>query len=142
MKLSELFLGFRDFYSESQIRKFIINSKNYRGEKENPEDADVLLIFETSNQKTWLVASGIRLYCILDDIRKEKPHINWSAGKNKLVVDNRVIISIKTRDKSKSTGLVDIGDEHKNWLYSKRFFVNFEVKESIEKLLLSSFSSD
>lgn len=138
MKLSELFLGYREFYSESQIRDCITSSKNFISEKEDYNNAKLLLIFETLKQKTWLVTTEIRLYCVLDDIRKPSPNINWSLGKDKLISDNNIVLDIKSKDKNKTTGLVDLGSNHKNWLYSKRLFENYDIENSVKQLLINS----
>ena len=64
MNLVESLLGYRSFASESEIRRSIEQSKYYDSSKESPEEAGSLLIFDTSRQHTWLVATGERLYFI------------------------------------------------------------------------------
>jgi hypothetical protein len=135
MILSELLHGRDDFESKMGICRFIVNSKNFDPERENPDEAEALLIFSTSRQHTWLVATKERLYCILDDIRKDKPHINWSIPKQALVSGQDVTVGISSRDKSQLSGLVDISDKHPGWLYTKRLFPISSVENEIRSLI-------
>ncbi len=135
MRLAELLLNPDRFLDEEAIKHFITRSKNFDKNKEVPEEASALLMFETSKQKTWLVSTHERMYCILDDTRKDEPHINWSMARNKLVVDNNVAIDVSERAKSDKTGLVDISDQHKDWLYSKQLFSDESVVDAINGLI-------
>ena len=135
MRFSDLFESAANFHSEHEVKQFIVNSKNYEKGKESPLDADTLVIFETSKQKTWLVTTKERLYCILDDIRKQEMNINWSMRRNMVVSGNAVKLNIKTKDKTAETGLVDIGDLHKNWLYSKPLFKEQDISSEIVKFI-------
>jgi hypothetical protein len=140
MKLSELFSGREDFESELGIKEFVRNSKSFNSQAEDPHKAEALLIFSTSKQHTWLVCTKERLYCILDDIRKDRPHINWSMEKSSLISGGEVTIKIRTREKSEFTGLVDIGDEHPHWLYTKRLFASQSVESQIRSLIKRNMS--
>jgi hypothetical protein len=133
--LSQFLPGRSDFESNTGIIRFIVNSKNFDPKTEDPDKAEALLLFSTSNQHTWLVATQERLYCILDDLRKDKPHINWSIPKRKLVSGQHVSINLRSRDHSQYSGLIDIGDEHPEWLYTKRLFVDNDVKNQIIGLI-------
>jgi len=118
MKLNELIAGRPDFASKSEVIDFARKSKNFDPADEDLQHADALLIFSTSKQHTWLVATDKRLYCILDDIRKDQPHMNWSMPRRDLIADNDVVVPVASRDKSESTGLLDIGNAHLGWLYT------------------------
>jgi hypothetical protein len=48
---------------------------------EKASKAKALLIFATSQQQTWLVASREKLYCVLDDM-KDDPKIWWDLKIN------------------------------------------------------------
>jgi hypothetical protein len=124
-----------DFESDEGISRCISNSKNFNPETENPSGADPLLIFSTSKQRAWFVATSERLYCIVDDLRKEKPRINWSIPKRKLVSDETVSVKLITREKNELSGFIDIGGTHPNWLYTKRLFVDDHVKNQIRSLI-------
>lgn len=128
-------LGRRNFYSEQDRIGVVKSSKNYNSSQEKLAHAKALKIFQTSKQQTWLVSTNERLYCILDDNRKDDLHINWSIPKRVLVTGNEVSIKLETRDHSEKSGLVDIGSKHKNWLYSKKLFKDADIKTEIQKLI-------
>ena len=136
MRLFELFDDSDSFHTADGIRGYIKNSKNY--EDEDTASSQVLLFFKTSKQRTYLVATNKRLYCILDDARKDNPHINWSMGKKYLVQNGKLLISIKAHDKTRNTGLVDVGVNHKNWLYTKELFKETSIENSINKFIVST----
>ena len=75
------------------------------------------------------------LYCILDDVRKKHPHINWSMPKSDMKDANGIKLNIASRDKTDRTGLVDIGGKHKRWLYTKKLFSSKDIETSIEEFL-------
>lgn len=124
-----------DFESYEGIVSSISNSKNFNPEAENPGAADALLIFSTPKQQAWLVATSERLYGIVDDLRKEKPHINWSMSRQKLVSGESVSMKLISREKNELSGFIDIGETCTNWLYTKRLFVNDHIKNQIRSLI-------
>lgn len=93
---------------------------------------DLLLIFSTKNQRTWLVATPGQLHCILDSEN------TWTA--DRLIqwsMNTSGVINVKARERSKyqNSGLVDIG-RRQNWLYSLRLFPNpDDLISQIEALL-------
>lgn len=97
----------------------------------------VPIIFRTAIQHTWLVATNVRLYNILDDIRKETPNINWSIPKSQLM-GSSATVKIGIRTSKMASGLVDFGDRHRNWLYSKDLFEEKSPIESINELIIKS----
>ena len=105
MSLVESLLGYRSFSSEPEIRRGIEQSKYYDVSKESPEDASSLLIFDTSRQHTWLVATGERLYFILDEVRQPAPRIRRSVLRSELKVQPDGGVAVITRPKSVHTGL-------------------------------------
>jgi hypothetical protein len=125
----------QDFEPFEGIVSSISNSKNFDPETESPGDADALLIFSTAKQQAWLVATPERLYGVVDDLRKERPRINWSISKRKLVSDENVSTKLISRDKNELSGLIDIGDSCTNWLYTKRLFVDDHIKNQIRSLI-------
>jgi len=87
--------------------------------KSIPADESIekgLLIFRTKKQRTWLVATTSRLFCVLDGekTRARDRLIQWREPRGEITT-----INARERSSSKLTGLVDIGT-HRNWLYSKR----------------------
>lgn len=135
MSIVKSMLGYRKFWSEEKIRDLITKSKKFNSGHESVEKSSCLLLFETSKQRTWLVASSQRLYCVLDDVRKERPKLQWSILKLDLLHDNNLETLIKTRTKTEKTGLVDIGTNHKNWLYSTRLFTSYSLENQLSDLL-------
>ena len=133
MKFQDFFDSNAGFRSIDDIKSTIKKSKNYNGE--DPASAEVLKFFSTTKQRTYLVATAHRVYCILDDIRKPSPHVNWSMHKSEIKDDNGVKLPITSRDKTDRIGLVDIGEEHKRWLYTKRLFSSKDIETSITEFL-------
>ncbi len=135
MKLADLFVGRPDFASKQKIIEYVRASKNFDATAEDLSKADALLIFSTSKQHTWLVASSERLYCVLDDIRKDEPHINWSIPRRSVVSHGQIVLPIQIQDKSNFTGLLSIGDARKDWMYTKRLFSRQPIEVQIKDLL-------
>ena len=139
MSLVERLLGYRGFASEPEIRMSIEQSKYYDASKESPEDTSSLLIFDTSRQHTWLVATGERLYFILDDVRQPAPRIRRSVPRSELRVQADGGVAVVTRPKSVHAGLVDIGLRKRGWLYSKRLFSpDRPIERAVNDLLAAS----
>ncbi|KAA3616881.1 MAG: hypothetical protein D8M58_17930 [Calditrichaeota bacterium] len=139
MEFNEIFFGERDFYTEQNICKYIRYSKKFSSENEL-DFTKGLLFFSSSLQRTWLVVSNERLYCILDDKRVETPHINWSIKKKKLLQNDTLLINLNVRDKSKNSGIIDFGEKHKNWLFSERLFLYRDVEDVIEDFILKNMN--
>lgn len=135
MKPAEFTTLREDFETYEGIARSISNSKNFNPETEDPGDADALLIFSTPKQQAWLVATPERLYGVVDDLRKEKPRINWSTPKRKLVDGENVSAKLISRDKNELSGFIDIGDACSNWLYTKRLFVEDHIKNQVRSLI-------
>ena len=133
MKLSELLDNNAFFRSESEIKKWIMKSKNYKDE--DPATAKLFMFFSTFKQRAYLVATKKRLYCILDDSRKDNPHINWSMPRKDVKNNNGLIISISSGDKSEKIGTVNISEKHKNWLYTKKLFSSKNIESSIAEFI-------
>ena len=130
-------MGWRNFSSKEEIKQLITKSVNFDPQIENPVTAKTLLFFQSPKQKTWLVATPHRLYCILDDIRKDEPHINWSLSKSKIISHNTLTLEIRSHSPSTATGRIDFGNSHKFWLYSKHIFEDrgVDVENSIRTFL-------
>ena len=126
MSLAKFALGYRDFYSDASIRECIRYSKHFNNESETPSRASTLLIFQTASQQTWLVATPLRLYVILDDIGKEMPKVIRSIPKRRLFdADNNPILEItaqqRLRNYSESIGGLKLGT-YRSLLFSHKLF--------------------
>jgi len=128
----------RRFATVDQVRDAIRLSKNYGLDGSAPQSAKPLLFFQTARQQTWLVKTPKRLYCILDDVRRPAPHVNWSVPMaDVLDEDGKLLYKIEARDGgSRNSGLVDIGPNHKDWLYSRKLFASRGVEKAFEDFLL------
>ncbi len=71
-----------------------------------------LIIFKTKEQHTWIIATNINIFCLLDDEETRQGHrvIQWRMPKNPSIV-------VKSRISLKGNYVVDIG-QRKSWLYS------------------------
>lgn len=136
MSLVESLLGYRAFAAEREIRRSIEKSGSYDSTRESQDDARSLLIFETSKQHTWLVATGDRLYFVLDDVRRPAPRIARAVDRSELRNQPDGRIAVDTKPKSVRTGLVDVGLRRRGWLYSKALFPSTRpIEHAIDHLL-------
>ena len=127
MSLLKYILGFRKFSTIVDIKNYI-NSKLVTDIEENVIKSKHLLLFDTSKQKTWIIFSNYKLYCVLDDISKDTFVVRWNINKNEIIKGSEVILDIKIHENySEHSGLVDFGRKHKDWLYSKKLFPNSEI---------------
>ena len=130
----------RQFYTVEEIKQSIKKSKNYRLDQSDPSSAVPLLIYQSRLQQTWLLKTLRRLYCILDDIRKPEPHVNWSMAITEVLDGNGGIrLQFKARPpegENQTTGKLDFGPSHKDWLYSTKLFTIRPIEEEITAFLL------
>lgn len=135
MKFKDFFDFDSNFRNADEIKASIRNSRGY--ENEGIAGAKLLKFFSTSKQRTYLVGSNAKLYCVLDDSRKSAPHVNWSMSYDQIFSEGGLILSLSTKDKSQNTGLVDFGPNHKEWLYTKSLFKGVDIKEKLSEFLTS-----
>ena len=142
-QLREIFLP-RDFQTAGEIADYITRSINYDAKTESPNQAKLLLLFQTSEQRTWLVATPQRLYCILDDNRKPAPHINWSISRSKIYQDGNFVLNLDAgEDRDERTGCLNFGVyndtdraiTYTGWFYSKDFFRDKPVVEAVKEFI-------
>jgi hypothetical protein len=126
-------LGKGEFKTSEKIIATLRDHKDFNPDTEDLSKAEAILIFQTSRQQTWLVATGSRLYCVLDDLDKSSTRVQWSVPIEKLA-DNTGKLRIATRDKTERTGLLDIG-ERRNWLFSKKLFASESPETKIRELI-------
>lgn len=141
MDIRSFFLGSNEeFKASADIARVIASSPEFDPSKESIATAEPLLIFQTSKQQTWLVATPLRLYCVLDDLGRSFTRVQWSIPKERLVTDKKVSVSIARRERretSERSGLLDI-DNHRNWLYSKKLFASENIESQIRRLIAHS----
>lgn len=138
MKLSNLFFGGRELYDEPAIVE-LVHGTALLDPAESLSPDDGLLIFDTKLQKTWLLASNRQLYCVLDDVRKEKPRVQWAMPREELVSANEVSVHLLAREqkkeRSEQTGVLEIGRRPRSWLYSKRLFGKASIEQQVRDLI-------
>jgi hypothetical protein len=139
-----LFLGSRGFASLDDIKPVVAKTPEYDAKRENIEDARALLIFATSKQQTWLVATSVKLYCVLDDLRDKAPVVWWHLlyeigpeGSVSLFTDEREVVYIHAAERSPESGVIIFGP-YKEWLYSLKLFTSMPIEESICRLLIEA----
>lgn len=137
--LSEFLPAPSGFRTADDIKAHVVHSKSFNAETETLDDATVFLLFHTPKQKTWLVATNERVYCVLDDIGTTEPHINWSEPRDGVIRDGRVVWAIAKTDKSPATGVLTFGELKTPWLYSKDLFTGKDVVSEVKAFVRDSF---
>ena len=133
MELNRI-LGYRDFHKRNEIIEFIKNKFNPT-DKEKIESSEEIILFRTSRQQTWLIVSNTTVYCILDDKEKKSILFKWKMNKEELIDSvGNFNLNISTGDYKGNTGTINFGEQHKDWLYSKKLFQN-------EKDLINNFKN-
>jgi len=138
MKFSKLLFGGRELYDGPGIADSVRQNAIFE-QAESLSSNDRLLIFDTRLQRTWLLASNRRLYCVLDDVRKEKPGVQWTMLREELVSENEVSVYLQVREqkkgKSEKTGVLAIGSRPRSWLYSKWLFQKGSLEQQVRELI-------
>ena len=134
----------RDFWSQEQIKDFVRQSSEKRmqasysrtvdpNEGIEPKDLRAMLIFVTEKQQTWLVASALTAYCVLDDRSREEPRILWT----KRLADTLPvqIAEVQDRNWAAKAGVLRFGNASKAWMYSKDLFAYEDVQHAVRRFL-------
>ncbi|SIO53737.1 hypothetical protein SAMN04488055_5470 [Chitinophaga niabensis] len=133
MNLINTILGFRNFCKVDEIKRFIHISISL-DKSEDLVFSGHILLFKTSRQQTWIIISNIRLICVLDDISKDNFEIRWDLDKHLVLFESKVILEITVEPHySRRSGIINFGEYHKNWLYTKKLFPH--PKDLKQKLL-------
>lgn len=98
---------------------------------DDEEPVAALNTFRTKAQRTWLVVTGRRLFCLLDSEKTRSRRIQWHIPL--LEADP---VSAKPRPQKKHSGVLNIGPK-RNWLYSVKLFPNPAVLEGKVRELLA-----
>jgi hypothetical protein len=120
-------IGADGFLTKAGIEELVTNSGLL--EADEKVRGATLLLFQTSEQRTWLVSTGKNLFCILDDenTRRSNRLIQWRESTDS-------IKRIATWREGKRYA-VDIG-KHGSWLYSPHLHPDpEELKAQIRALL-------
>ncbi|ROO76018.1 hypothetical protein EDB69_0694 [Vibrio crassostreae] len=123
------------FRSNNEINKAICRfNRNQPDLDQDHSKVRLLNIFKTSKQRTYLAVKGNFVYCVLDDARESKPKVMWVAPK-KTLINNGKLVKLNLRDKTENTGIIDLGKQHKDWLYSKKLFKNSSIEKELKKTI-------
>jgi hypothetical protein len=129
MKLFRSILGYRDFNKLNSIKDFLV-SRNLVTSRE-VDSLKHIMLFNTSKQRTWLLADNEFVYCFLDDTTKDSFEFRWKETKSNL--KGKIIVNPNVKPK---VGIVDFGQNHKRWYYSKDLYSSeSEVLRGINELL-------
>jgi len=128
----------RSFASPKDIKTSIEKFAGFQHREEPLADREVLLIFESSKQRTWLVATKGALYCVIDRLSEPEPRARWRIGMERIFSNkDGIFLSIQTEEYSDSAGHLVI-DKKRPRLYSRRLFTDFPVEQRIKSLLLKA----
>lgn len=117
----------RGFYTRYGLSNLITESDLIQKDE---KVVDMLLLFETRKQHTWIISTNRQLFCVLDDenTRSSGRMIQW-----------KMLLSqadpIRARISAKGNPVVDIG-ERKSWLYSRDLYPTEEELENRIKRLI------
>jgi hypothetical protein len=137
MELRKILLGRDDFKSRDEIVDVLRNSGTATGD--DLASAETLLIFQTSSQQTWLVATNRALYCVLDDLNKNSTNVQWAVSSADLHRVGDHLAEVSALDKNDRVGLLNVG-KHTNWLYSKKLFANDNVVNRLSRMVLDKMN--
>jgi hypothetical protein len=117
----------RGFYTRSGLKHLIIESDFVQ---ENEIVANMLLLFETRKQHTWIISTNRQLLCILDfeETRSSGHLIQWKMSLTEAE-------PIRARTSKQGNPVVDIGIR-KSWLYSHHLYPSDEAVENAIKRLI------
>lgn len=116
MKLFRNILGYRDFHKFEDFKDYLVEN-SYQTDSINR-----LILFSTTKQKTWIITNREWVFCFLDDISKDTFELRWKD--KKALLRNEININHIYKEK---TGIINFGENHKQWLYSKDLFSTQEV---------------
>jgi len=146
MKILGSIIGSRGFASVDEI---LLTVSRYAEDTQDKgaENAKALLIFITSRQQTWLVATRRKLYCVLDDLRDEEPRVWWDYSveysldqKKFFLSDNEgKPVSVEFREQPGETSILRINSQ--DWQYSNKLFTPVSIQESLGRLIAEAQGS-
>ncbi len=139
MELRSFLLGRGEFKTAKEIVEIVRGSA--RDASEDFENAEALLIFQTSTQQTWVVATNLALYCVLDDLNKSTTRVQWTIPATEFRKAGEHFANISAHDKNNRVGLLQIGN-HKNWLFSKKLFADENVVDRLSSMVHRTIGAD
>jgi hypothetical protein len=133
----------RGFLNERQIREFardrflkdlreFYKSETGTERQLSLDDFRATRIYAAEKRQLWLVVGGTRVFCFLDDRRREVPQYQWE-----MPIDDAVQMKVET-DWSEEAGAIQFGNRTDYVWYSKDLFFNEPVTATISRFLLSN----
>ena len=132
-------LGYREFWSGDQVRAQVARRKEAADRryasshgstvKVDPRDIRLMLVFATPTQRSWLAVDKLSVYCVLDDLRKEEPTVQWLANRT----DVHAVRA--NHDHSPASGILHLGTRGRDWLYSKDLFQDRDVVDAVRQFI-------
>ncbi len=132
-------LGYREFWSGDQVRSLVTRRNEEAAAslylshgstvKIGPRDIRLMLLFATPTQRSRLAVDRFSLYCVLDDLRKEEPLVQWLAKR----IDAHPVKA--NYDQSPTSGILHLGTQGRDWLYSKDLFQDRDVVDAVRQFI-------
>jgi hypothetical protein len=137
-------LGYREFWSGDEVRAAVRAEVTRRKEAADrrygssrgsivdvdPRDIRLMLLFTAPTQRSWLAVDQSSLYCVLDDLRRDEPPVvRWLAHRT----DARPVKA--NHDHSPTSGILYLGRQGRDWLYSKDLFQDRDVAEAVQQFI-------
>ena len=132
-RFHEFYFGERSKADRFQITESVRNSKFYnKSGTETTSDAKAILLWEAKYQNSWLVRTNERIYKVQDDIRKDRPIINWSRN-IELFKSTYIINALEYKP---NTGKIIFEQKpNKEYRYSKKLFFNKNIESVISSFI-------
>ncbi len=134
MSFKDFYKGRRSFVDDNSVVDIVKRSKRFNSSTEDLTKAKRVQLLDTSNQRTYLVATNKNIYKILDDRRSDRAKIAWSRAKKSLVSDGNLGVTIRAY-KPRTDKLVLNKLPEKTNLISKNLFVNIDATMAVNKLI-------
>jgi hypothetical protein len=125
----------REFLAQSDVRAFLEKSG---GPGEEFMRSEMLLIFDTRIQHTWLLATNLALYCIIDTRRQPTARRLWRIARSDIERDGKLILEIRETALSDQDNYLII-DGKRPRKFTKRIFQTLTIRESVENMLRNAF---
>lgn len=125
----------REFLAQSTVRALL---EKTNGAAEDFMRSEMLLIFDTRTQHTWLVATKAALYCVFDNRRQTHARRLWRIARSDIEMDGRITLQISEAELTDRDGYLII-DGKRPRKFTRLLFKTLTIKESIENMLRNAF---
>jgi len=103
--------------------------------------SEPLLIFDTSTQHTWLLATNAALYCVTDNRRQPHARKLWRIARSDIERDGRFILPIGEAELNDRDGYLII-DGQRPRKFTRALFQTLPIKQSILNMLANAFPAN